>query len=117
MKDLKVRKYKESHILPAFERALIIPRNKALEKVEQKEGKEKRINFPVPFNPRLPNYGAIVKQHWSHMVQKYPDLKSVMPAPPRICYTRPTNLRDIYMCKGKTPAHKRWKDFEEKERV
>ena len=29
------------------------------------------------------------------MVQKYPDLKSVMPAPPRICYTRPKNLRDI----------------------
>jgi hypothetical protein len=36
-RDLKVRKYKDSSLLSAFERALLIPREKALEKVETKE--------------------------------------------------------------------------------
>ena len=36
MKDLKVRNYKENNILvPTFERALLISKRKALEKVEQ----------------------------------------------------------------------------------
>ena len=114
MKDLKVRKYKDDHILPDFERALLIQRSKALEKVEQKDGKEKRINFPVPFNPRLPNYGAIVKQHWNHMVLNYPELKTVMPAPPRIYYTIPTNLRDICV-RAKLPPPSGGKMFRRKQ--
>ena len=56
-KDLKARKYKDSYILPAFEKALKITRDKALEKVLKVDNKEKRINLPIPFNPRLPNYG------------------------------------------------------------
>ena len=94
-RDLRVRSYKDNIILPAFERALLIPRDKALEKVEKKEEKEKRINLPIPYNPRLPNYGVIAKQHWAHMIKKYPELQKVMPAPPRICYRRPKNIRDI----------------------
>ena len=82
-------------MLSAFERALSIPREKALEKVDRKDEKEKRINFPLPYNPRLPDYGSIFKQHWTHMVSEHPELKRVMPAPPRICYRRPKNLRDI----------------------
>ena len=76
-KDLKVGKLKNNSILPVLEKALSIPKEKALEK--------ERINFQVPFNTRLPDYGAIFRQNWSHMISKYPELKNVMPAPPGIC--------------------------------
>ena len=51
------------------------PDSKLWKKFERKYEKEKRIILLIPFNPRLPNYGAIVKQHWSYMVKNYPDLK------------------------------------------
>jgi len=93
--DLKVRQYKDSKILPVFEKAPAIPRSKALEKVERNYVKEKRFNLPIPYNPRLPDYGTIIKQHWSQMLKKYPDLKKALTAPPRICYKMLKNLRDI----------------------
>ena len=51
-RDLKCRKYKDSSLLLAFEKALLIPREKALEKVEKKK-KGGGINSPVPNNIRL----------------------------------------------------------------
>ena len=112
--DLKVRKYKDNNILPAFEKALKIYRENALLKVVRREEKETRINLPIPYNPRLPDYGSIVKQHWSHMVKKYPDLKKVMPAPPRICFRRPKNLRDI-LVRAKLPSPSAGKFFRHKQ--
>jgi hypothetical protein len=49
-----------------------------------------RINIPIPYNPRLPDYGGIIKQYWNYMVQKNAELKKVMPAPPRVCFRRPS---------------------------
>ena len=64
--------------------------------------KEDRINIPIPYNPRLPDYGYIIKQNWNYMVQKNPELKKVMPAPPRVCFRRPKNLRDM-LVRAKLP--------------
>ena len=36
------------------------------------------------------------------MLKEYPDLKKVLPAPPRICYKIPKNLRDI-LVRAKLP--------------
>ena len=80
--DLKIPKYKDSIILPAFERALLISRDSAFEKVVKNNEKENRINIPIPYNPRLPDYGSIIKQNWNYMIQKNPELKKVMPPPP-----------------------------------
>ena len=113
-KDLKARKYKDSYILPAFEKALKITRDKALEKVLKVDNKEKRINLPIPFNPRLPNYGAIIKQHWAYMIKNYPDLKKVLEAPPRICFRRPKNLRDLFV-RAKLPHPTGGKIFRKKQ--
>ena len=47
-RDLKCRIYKDSSLLLAFEKALLIPREKALEKVERKEEKENIISASPP---------------------------------------------------------------------
>ena len=44
-KDLKARKYKDSYILPAFEKALKITRDKALEKVLKVDNKKRELIF------------------------------------------------------------------------
>ena len=60
------------------------------------------MNLPVTFNPQLPNYSKIIKQHWQYMVEQHPDLKNIFSAPPRVCYRRPKNLRDI-LVKAQVP--------------
>ena len=66
-----------------------------MKKLRERKKKKRKNNFPVPYNPRLTDYGSIFRQHRAHMVSEYPKLKRVMSAPPRICYRRPKNLRVI----------------------
>ena len=101
MKNLKSRGYKEKVILPSIQKAVCVSREVAIEKVITEE-KGKRINLPVTFNPQLPNYSKIIKQHWQYMVEQHPDLKNIFSAPPRVCYRRPKNLRDI-LVKAQVP--------------
>ena len=49
--DLKIRKYKDSIILPAFERALIISRDSALEKVGEILRKKTELIFQFLTTP------------------------------------------------------------------
>ena len=53
-------KYKDSIF---FLKALLISRDSALEKVVKNTEKEDIINIPIPYNPRLPDYGYIIKQN------------------------------------------------------
>jgi hypothetical protein len=57
--------------------------------------KDDRIYIPILYIPRLPYYGQIIKQSWNYMVKTNPELKKVMPTPPRVCFRRPTNSRDM----------------------
>jgi hypothetical protein len=62
----------------------------------------------------MPDYGSIFRQHWAHMVSEYPELKRVMSAPPRICYRRPKNLRDI-LVRAKVPPPSSVKPLRQKQ--
>ena len=54
---------------------VLISRESALEKVVKNAEKDDRINIPIPYNPRLKDYGHILKQNWNYMVKKNYELR------------------------------------------
>ncbi|XP_041423534.1 uncharacterized protein LOC121395067 [Xenopus laevis] len=52
------------------------------------------IVFSTKFNACTKNLGQLVRKQWN-IVQADKDLARVLPEPPKICYRRGTNLRDL----------------------
>ena len=74
------RNYKINIINSAINRAKLIPRMKAIERVSiNTEEKARRPVFSVLYDPRLPALPSIVKKHWRTMVASDPHLKEVFP--------------------------------------
>ena len=93
------RDYKKSLINSAINKAKLIPRKKALEKVTfNPQDKRRRPIFAVLYDPRLPALPNIMKKHWRTMVENDPHLKEVFPLPPLVAYRRPQNIRDKIIC-------------------
>ena len=69
--------------------------------------KEYRIILSLPYDRRFSNISSIINQHWSYSIKQNPDLKKVLPNPPMVSYTRPTNLRDILVRSQLPPVKKR----------
>ena len=89
---LLAREYKTKLIDAAIQRAKMIPRSEALQRVITSE-KNQRTVFAITFDPRLPSISGIVKKHWRTMV-KDPHLAETFPSPPLVAYRRPPNIRD-----------------------
>ena len=60
-----------------------------------------RVNFVQDFHPGLPNINRILREN-HHLLQLNPNLRKVMPEPPRLAFRRPKNLRN-YLCRGRLP--------------
>ena len=93
------RNYRPGVINSAIERAKLISREKALEKVAPK--KNERVIFALEFSPELPSISGIVKSAWRVMVRD-PHLKKVFPEPPMLAWRRPKSLKDK-LIKAKVP--------------
>ena len=76
---------------------------------------KKKKEYICPFlSPEAAKLCSIVKQNWTYMMKNYRDITKVMPAPPRICYRRSKNLRDI-MVRANLPLPSGWKNFRKKQ--
>ena len=85
------RDYRPGVINSAIERAKLIPRKKALEKVISKEND--RVIFAIEFSPQLPSISGIMSSAWRVMVQD-PRMKEVFPQPPMLAWKRPKSIKD-----------------------
>ena len=86
------RGYKPRIIDAAIEKARIIPRKKALERVV-KEKTARRPVFVITYDPRLPSISKIVNKHYRTMAAD-PYLAEAFPLPPLIAYKRQKNIGD-----------------------
>ena len=65
--------------------------------------KEDRPILSIPYDRRMPNITSILHQHWLYLLKVNPDMKTVLPKPPMVSFTRPKNLRDI-LVRSKLPG-------------
>ena len=78
----------------AIERAKIIPRERALERVNKHKNEGgRRPVFSIEYHPALPSLSKILNKHWRVMVED-PHLKEAFPQPPIVAYRRPSNLKE-----------------------
>ena len=98
------RNYKQNIVNAAIEKAKLIPRQKAIEKVESERSTTRRPVFAVTYDPRLPSLPGILKKHWRTMVGEDPYLKEVFPLPPLVAYKRPPNIKDK-LIRSKIPSN------------
>ena len=97
------RGYKPRSLKDSFNRARLIPRERAIERVKKDREVAGRVRFIVKFDPRLPNFRDILKRTWGVMVED-PTMKSCFPKPPMVCYQRVDNIREM-LVKAKLPAN------------
>ena len=76
----------------AINRAIKIPREAVLRKVDKKE-KNKRPIFATAYDPRLPSIPNLMAKHWRSMVAKDRHLLEVFPSPPLTAFKRQPNIR------------------------
>ena len=93
------RDYRPGVIDSAIQRAKLITRKQALEKVPPKENK--RVIFALEFNPQLPSISRILQSAWRVMTLD-PKMKKIFPEPPMLAWKRPKSLRD-QLVKAKIP--------------
>ena len=95
------RDYHPKVVNAAIERALKVPRETALKKVEA--ASTERVVFVTDFHPALPSISSILCKSWRIMT-KDPYLKEVFPEPPLVAYRKPKNssLREM-LVKSKVP--------------
>ena len=95
------RDYHPKVVNAAIERALKVPRETALKKVEA--ASTERVVFVTDFHPALPSISSILCKSWRIMI-KDPYLKEVFPEPPLVAYRKPKNssLREM-LVKSKVP--------------
>ena len=55
---------------------------------------EGRVRAIFKFDRRLPNLSAIFKSNWNTMVSDDIRLRSVIPQPSMVCYSRGKNVRE-----------------------
>lgn len=87
------RHYKRGIIQAAIEKAKLIPRTEAINRVEKSVASQRPV-FVLHYDPRLPSVTGIVRKHWRTMVNTDPHLKEVFPLPPLVAYKRPPNIWD-----------------------
>ena len=103
LKDLLLsRGYKTGVVDGALKEARKIPRQEALQKV-QNQNKKKRPIFVVQYDPRMPSITDIVRKHWRSMVATDPNMKETFPEPPLVAYKVAPNLRSK-LVRAKVPA-------------
>ena len=85
------RDYRPGVINSAIERAKLIPRSTALQKVTKKS--TDRVTFVIEFSPQLPSISKIIQSGWRVMVQD-PLMKKVFPEPPMVAWRRPKSIKD-----------------------
>ena len=95
------RSYKDYIIDSAIDKARLIPRKKALKKVN-KNKQSKGPVFAITFDPRLPPMGNIEAKHWRSMTSKDSYLAEVFKRPPLVAFKRQKNLRQ-YLFRAKVP--------------
>ena len=86
------RGYPVNTINSAIDRARLIPREKALKRVN-KTNKSKGPVFAITFDPRLPSIGSIEARHWRSMTAKDSYLAEVFKRPPLVANKRQRNIR------------------------
>ena len=105
LRELKIllmaRKYNESVIDTALNKAANIPRKCLLQKTNKKKNQSRQI-FATKFDPRLPCIQPIQNKHWRSMVKKDQYLAKVFPQPPMTGYRKQRNLKN-YLIKSKVP--------------
>ena len=94
------RDYRPGVINSAIERAKLIPRTKALEKIKKKP--TDRVTFVMDFAPQLPSISGIIQSGWRVMARD-PLMKKVFPEPPMVAWRRPKSIRDK-LIKTKVPV-------------
>ena len=99
------RDYPPKLIESSIERALLVPRDEALKKVNKKS--TKRPVFVLNYHPALPSISQILRQAWRTMIRD-PYLEKVFPKPPMVAYRKPrgSSLRDK-LVKAKIPTSSR----------
>ena len=108
LKDLLVsRDYKAKLVDASIKKAIQIPREQALKKVEKaQDPNKKRPVFSVEYHPALPSLSKILQKHWRVMVED-PNLKEAFPLPPMVAYRRPPNLKEKLIRAKVPPSHNR----------
>ena len=61
-----------------------------------------RVNFVLTYHPGLPDINKILREN-HHILHLNKDLKAVVPAPPRLAFRKPQNLRD-QLCRARLPS-------------
>ena len=95
------RDYNPHIVQGALNRALSIPRQQALQKVDPTPND--RVVFVLDFHPALPSISSILRKSWKVMV-KDPFMKNVFKNAPLVAYRKPrkSSLRDL-LVKTKIP--------------
>ena len=87
LKDMLVsRNYNKNIVVAAIEKAKLIPREKALERVVK--AKNNRVMFTVTYNPKLPSISKIIIKHWRTMT-KDKKLSNTFEQPPMVAFKQP----------------------------
>ena len=90
---LMARKYPESLVDRAIQKARKIPRKVALHKV-RKKSIENRPIFSLKYDPRLPPIQPIIAKHYRTMVSEDKYLKKCFSKPPLTAFRRQNNIRN-----------------------
>ena len=103
LKDMLLsRQYNKNIVVAAIEKAKLIPREKALERVVKE--KNNRVMFTVTYNPKLPSISKIIVKHWRTMTRDK-KLLNTFEQPPMVAFKQPQNLQKM-LCHAKLPPKK-----------
>lgn len=97
------RKYSKKMVESAMNKVRLIPRERALKEVKNKNKKNKRPVFAVQYDPRLPSVSNITTKHWRTMVTRNKYLAEFFQKPPLTAFKRQPNIRS-YLIRAKLPT-------------
>ena len=69
-------------------------------KIDSKE----RVPIVITYHHKFTGISNVLKDCYNRMLQKYPEMKKVVPAPPLVAYRRTRNLRDKLVRANHQPA-------------
>ena len=98
--ELVQRGYRTAIVKKALTRVEQLDRLCTLEKVVKTS--DERVTLVIPFDKRLSNISNVLHHRWKCLVDRDPSVKTYMPRPPRVSYTRTCSLRDMVV-RSKVP--------------
>ena len=98
------RGYKESTVRQARIRSEAVSRETLLKSTDQMNKQDNRITFVSEYNTASHAVKSIINKHWG-VLKCDAQLKHFTTLPPRFCYKRGRNIRDLVVSSMyKTPA-------------